>query len=144
MRMGLYYYGTHPWKRAEGSNCRRFLCSLCPKGFRGLRDLGGQTEDEHGNSDGAFPESGDTDFRSRQRPQAADRFQQASAIRVDLPANLPGQHAYVLKLPRRCPKERSGVTADSPSPRRFRRQCSDPPADDIARRVDPIKRFRLN
>jgi len=91
-------YGTHPWKRAEGKTAAGLGVRFTQKGADVYATLMGKPEGSAVTLKSLAPAAGTKVFLLGDDAKPLTWSQQGGDVRVDLPATLPGQYAYVLKI----------------------------------------------
>jgi alpha-L-fucosidase len=94
---GAAIYGTHPWTRAEGETAEGIRVRFTRTDSAIYATLLGKPKTEAVIVKALSPGTG-TQISLLGSSKPLTWSQQGSDVRIDLPATLPGEHAYVLKL----------------------------------------------
>jgi alpha-L-fucosidase len=94
---GEAIYGTHPWKRAEGETAEGVYVRFTQKGSNLYAMLLGQPKTSTITLKSVAPKDGSQIFlMGNDKP--LDWSRQGDGVKISLPAKLPGQYAYVLRM----------------------------------------------
>jgi alpha-L-fucosidase len=94
---GAAIYGTHPWTRAEGETAEGIRVRFTRTDSAIYATLLGKPKTDAVIVKALSPGTG-TQISLLGSSKPLTWSQQGSDVRIDLPATLPGEHAYVLKL----------------------------------------------
>ncbi len=94
---GESIYGTHPWERATGETSEGLHLRFTQKDSAVYATILGQPKSATITIKSFTPKPG-TQIFLRGEPKPLVRSQESDALRITLPATLPGKYAYVLKF----------------------------------------------
>ncbi len=92
---GEAIYGTHPWERATGETSEGLHLRSTEKDSAVYATILGQPKSATIKS---FTPKPGTQIFLLGEPKPLVRSQESDAVRITLPATLPGKYAYVLKF----------------------------------------------